>query len=423
MKKLLFAILFLLTQSVIAQVQLPSYVPQSGLAAWWGLNGNANDMSLNNNNGSMYSVSIANDRFGAPGGASYFNGTASSYIQVAHHSSINFNATDEYTISLWLNPENNTNNGHAGVLSKWCENFSTPYPYAIRILDLGEDAKVFWQNHTSSTTIKADAMIAKYSYTHILVTVKNQKTKLYINNTFIDSSSFSTNTISNTNDLYIGKRSTNSPRRYKGAIDDIGIWNRALTACERQSLYQSKSLQIKQQPTDTTINTGSNAAFYFQYTDSIPSSFQWQSNSGNGFQNISNNVNYSGTNKDTLFIKSAVSNLHNTSYRCIITNGSCTDTTTSAQLVLTTSIKTPEAGNWQIYPNPASNQLFIRPLKTSNSQYRIRLYTINGERLKEYGVFGNSGTITLNLNNLKAGIYLLEIESDSSFFRSKIIHF
>lgn len=423
MKKALLLLVITLITVNLTQAQLPSYVPQNGLSAWWGLDGNATDMSLNNNNGSMYGVSIANDRFGKPGGASYFSGTASSYIHVPHHSSINFDATDEYTISLWIKPESNVSNGHAGILSKWHENFSTPYPYNIRLLDMDEDAKLFWQNHTSNATVKADAMIVKYSYTHILVTVKNQKAKLYINNNLEDSASFSSNTVSNTNGLYIGKRYTTSPRRYKGAIDDIGIWNRALTPCERQAMYQSKSLQIIQQPSDTLVNVGSSAAFFFQHTDSITCSFQWQANSGNGFQNISNNSTYSGTNTDTLYINAASSNMHNTSYRCIVINESCTNTTDAAQLLLSTSISNKDAGNWRIYPNPAKDQVFIKHMHTGNSQCHIRLFSMDGKLLRQHSYQACTSTMAFNLQGLQSGIYLLEMKTDNAVFRKKIIHY
>lgn len=423
MKKALLLVVITLITVNLTQAQLPSYVPQNGLSAWWGMNGNANDASPNNNNGSMYGVNSIQDRFGNPSAASYFNGTALSYIHVPHHNSIDFDATDEYTISLWVKPENNASNGHAGILSKWEENYSTPYPYNIRLLDLGEDAKVFWQNHTSSTTIKADAIIPKYSYTHILVTVRNQKAKLYINNMLLDSAYFSSATVSNTNDLYIGKRYTTSPRRYKGAIDDIGIWSRVLTACERQALYQGKSLQIIQQPSDTTASVGSSAAFNFQYTDSVQATFQWQKSTAGGFQDIVNNATYSGTTKDTLYINSVNSSMNNTFFRCVITNGSCSDTTAAAKLMLPNSVNAHDANKWNIYPNPTEGQLFIELLEANTSPFHLRIYNINGALLRAYTYPAHTSTTSISLQGMDAGIYLLEMETKNTVFRNKIIHY
>ena len=43
---------------------VPNYVPTNGLVGWWPFNGNANDESLNGNNGMVSGASLMNDRNG-----------------------------------------------------------------------------------------------------------------------------------------------------------------------------------------------------------------------------------------------------------------------------------------------------------------------------------------------------------------------
>ena len=43
---------------------LPDYIPSAGLVAWYPFNGNANDESSNNNNGTVVNSELTTDREG-----------------------------------------------------------------------------------------------------------------------------------------------------------------------------------------------------------------------------------------------------------------------------------------------------------------------------------------------------------------------
>ncbi len=89
------------------------------------------------------------------------------------------------------------------------------------------------------------------------------------------------------------------------------------------------------------INADATTLVAFQKSDSIciggdilfPSAktkvgniYQWQINTGTGYNNVVNNTVYSGANKDTLSLKGVPTSNYGNSYRCIIKNGSSTDT-------------------------------------------------------------------------------------------------
>jgi len=70
-----------------------------------------------------------------------------------------------------------------------------------------------------------------------------------------------------------------------------------------------------------------------------------------------------------------------------------------------------------IFPNPAKNNITIE-----NSNFEINtveLYNIAGQLVKSENV--NSMSTNLNLSDLKKGIYILEIQSNKTSIRRKLI--
>jgi hypothetical protein len=87
MKKHLLT-LTLLCFGLLAQAQIPSYVPTNGLVGWWPFNGNANDESGNGNHGTVNGATLAADRFGNAGKAYSFDGD--DYINISNPNILNF---------------------------------------------------------------------------------------------------------------------------------------------------------------------------------------------------------------------------------------------------------------------------------------------------------------------------------------------
>ena len=81
-------------------VILPDYIPSAGLVAWYPFNGNANDESSNNNNGTVVNSELTTDREGNSNKAYIFTGNGS-YINAGNSSNFNLNRCN-YFISLGL---------------------------------------------------------------------------------------------------------------------------------------------------------------------------------------------------------------------------------------------------------------------------------------------------------------------------------
>jgi hypothetical protein len=79
--------------------------------------------------------------------------------------------------------------------------------------------------------------------------------------------------------------------------------------------------------------------------------------------------------------------------------------------------------NVTLYPNPATDNLWITIPEVSNTNAAISILDITGRVVyNENAVFSNAGNALINISSLKAGIYVLKVNSASkSIFSSKLI--
>ena len=99
MKKQLLTILTAIT--ITATAQVPNYVPTTGLVAYYGFNGNANDLSGNGNNGTVTGATLTTDRFGNNSSAYSFNG-ANNQIAIANSTSLNIQNFNGISMAVWV---------------------------------------------------------------------------------------------------------------------------------------------------------------------------------------------------------------------------------------------------------------------------------------------------------------------------------
>ncbi len=96
-------------------------------------------------------------------------------------------------------------------------------------------------------------------------------------------------------------------------------------------------------PVDVTIADGGTASFEVTASGEPTYSYQWQEDSGSGFNNLTEVDEYSGTTSSKLTITGALTanGFNNNKYRCVVTSSSCSDVATSlpATLVLDNIIK------------------------------------------------------------------------------------
>jgi hypothetical protein len=118
-----------------------------------------------------------------------------------------------------------------------------------------------------------------------------------------------------------------------GKLDDIGIWNRALTQQEITDLYNAVNCANNATitPQINSLTTGSTATFTASTSDPNPS-YLWQCDFGQGFQTLNNFGNYSGTNTANMSIGNIQLPNHTQPIRVITTSVNCIDTSNVATI-------------------------------------------------------------------------------------------
>ena len=114
MKKLLLVLTLALCAPMTFAQTVPTYVPTNGLVGYWPFNGNANDESGNNLNGTVNGANLTTDRFNTQNEAYSFAQNQEIYIPNTE----NLN-TYPLTISLWYNASSLEDGIASNIFSKY----------------------------------------------------------------------------------------------------------------------------------------------------------------------------------------------------------------------------------------------------------------------------------------------------------------
>ncbi len=237
------------------QSQVPSYVPSDGLVGWWPFNGNANDESGNGNDGAVNGAVLTTDRFGNNNSCYQFNGINSS-ISTLSGGPLN---QSPRSFSLWLRT------------NKTGENYLIQYGNPT---GAGDYFGIAMNNYCSGIGIDISNGVAMWgpnsltnnNWHHCVIVFDPT-----VGSTLVDpivyvdgvlqsslncSLSLNNNTQINTQELYPfligGGATTPSSRHFQGDLDDIGIYNRALTPAEVTALYTSPTSGTSGDTTSTS---------------------------------------------------------------------------------------------------------------------------------------------------------------------------
>ncbi len=202
-----------------------------GLIAYYPFNGNANDESGNGNNGTINGATLTTDRFGSDNRAYSFNGS-SDYISLFDNNGLQF-GTDDVTVCAWIKTSQVTGgrilcrgecNGSAG----WQLTFDNSTNSMLVGLQHGGGATYFRGNKT----------INDNSWHFLCWYRKNNNIQMFIDGQPNGTSGLFTTSLTNLNSnlkIGIGDSPCNYP--FKGSIDDIRIFNRAISESEIEQLY------------------------------------------------------------------------------------------------------------------------------------------------------------------------------------------
>jgi hypothetical protein len=84
------------------------------------------------------------------------------------------------------------------------------------------------------------------------------------------------------------------------------------------------------------------------------------------------------------------------------------------------AILNPNAGKpFAIYPNPVSDQLFIRINTATTQVLSVKIYSIDGQRLYD-NHFNSNHPIVIPVSGMKSGLYILKVNTGKGSFIEKL---
>jgi uncharacterized protein (TIGR02145 family) len=217
--------------------------PEKGLIAYYPLNGNAEDHSGNGNNGTILNAIQSGDRFGDPNGCYRFDGNSGTerYISshIGRHATLSFSVWFKSGIPTTLYP-NILNFGSNNRLDRTMLGNHTSYIQANKMGTISSGAVV---GGTYTSFLNSSLKFNDDTWHHAVVMfVENDKMYLYLDNSFVGESAFTPNNPSD-DLLYIGRQINDNAgsvlheSHFNGSIDDIRIYDRALSKAEIDILY------------------------------------------------------------------------------------------------------------------------------------------------------------------------------------------
>ncbi|HPK06010.1 MAG TPA: T9SS type A sorting domain-containing protein [Bacteroidales bacterium] len=171
---------------------------------------------------------------------------------------------------------------------------------------------------------------------------------------------------------------------------------------------------INKQPQSLFIAEGETAMFSVNYDNE--STYLWQFNSGEGWNDLSNSPRYSGVYSHELVISNTTLDLSNNTYRCIVNHNECEIISSPATLkVSPMSINehNHQSDILNVFPNPNHGILYCE-VNSPLEHIDISIVDMLGNKLwtRYYKDLPANHSETINTGLFKQGVYILQLISD-----------
>jgi len=225
-------------------------LPTNGLVAWYPFNGNANDLSGNNLNASIIGATLTSDRNDNLNRAYDFDFVNASFGSQNDEIFIPFSPlmnSNNLTVSVWFYPRSyywsgNSSNPFSTIINRFQNGYSNPNGQAWGIIfnQTTVTGFIVGTDGTGSSDAISNNPLTLNQWHHIVMTYNGSQIKLFIDGFLSATKNYSgaMNTLGNSG-ISIGE--SNQANGYwnhtDGKIDNVGIWNRALTPSEIQQVH------------------------------------------------------------------------------------------------------------------------------------------------------------------------------------------
>ncbi len=196
---------------------------------YWPFNGNENDESGSGYHGIKNGNPVlVTDRFGNSNQAYQFDGDGD-FIDIGV---IDLATTDYFSFCAWVKTESSV---LGAIIAHRYDN--SPFNWRVLRMDGDGTTRFHIRDANSIVQTRSTTTLNDNKWHFIVATYSMSGISIYIDGELNISASGNANNIENTI-LYIGARAGYSDSHFSGIIDDIRIYNRALTPQEITSLYE-----------------------------------------------------------------------------------------------------------------------------------------------------------------------------------------
>lgn len=359
-------------------------VKLSGITHWWPGNGSGTDLISGLNAAAGGSLAYGTGRNSQ---CFVLNG-ANAYLQVPAHASIQ-PGTGSVTLEGWFKLSALPSAGSVGHLFSFYDcggNCDGSSWFDIYIHSNGQLRGVLRDAGDNSQQIVTSTGVTDAAWHHVVMVrdVANTQFQIYLDGVLSSNATLTVlGSIVDAGDpdpMTIGcARSSNTTSLsefFNGALDDLAYYNRAVSASEVQQLYYAdQPLYITGQPTNQTVQSGSNAVFSVTASGVSPFAYQWRF----GNTPIPDATNASLTLSSATFANQG-------GYSVIVTNASGSVTSSVAYLNLDTTF----SNNFMSFVsvgNPGNSNDATTGYGAVGYQYSIGKYEVT---LNQYAAFLNA---------------------------------
>ena len=202
---------------------LTALIPPSGLVSWWPGDGSTIDIAGASNGTFQGTAQYYSS--GKVDAAFWFNGT-SNYVDIP---SMNLGST--FTVEFWMYPTGGGSYQHLVSNTSSSSNYGALYYYPSSYV-------YFYQGGTNRMATPANS-VTYNTWSHIALTYDGSVSRLYVNGALQATSSAFSMTFNNA--LRLGYSTNNSDSRFSGLLDEVSLYNRALSVEEILAIYNSGS--------------------------------------------------------------------------------------------------------------------------------------------------------------------------------------
>ncbi|HZV80812.1 MAG TPA: Ig-like domain-containing protein, partial [Geobacteraceae bacterium] len=234
--------------------------PDSDLVGYWPMDGDWTDYSGNGNNGTAYNGAVFTSEHIAGTQAGIFNGTNSSVSMGASTSMV---MTSQMTVSAWIYPTGTGSDATYGgiIVNKEGE-------YEIARFANGTIQYAIANSSPGWTWVNTNYVAPLNTWTHLAWTYSavEGKINVYANGVLVSTTSGSGNIGDYTtgmNELRIGSRQGGG-QFYKGLLDEVALYKRALQAEDVLELYNSVLSSDRTPPEAPTVDPVPDTTYYNQ---------------------------------------------------------------------------------------------------------------------------------------------------------------